>query len=283
VAGTIYFATVTGVNTFTISATVGGAAINTTGTQSGTHTASTGNDSNNGLEQTRSGAFMTIQAAINAAAAINIGPWTVTIQLADGLYTVGGAVNAPWTGTGTVTLVGNTTTPANVLISTTSASCITVSGGGRLTVSGMELRTTTSGSCLVANSFSTISIAAGLRFGAATGGYHILSDGGFIGGNAAYTITGGAVSHWIATTGGSLIYASVTVTITGTPNFSFAFAEARGGAYIGTVGITWSGAVSGTTKKHDVSLNAAINTFGSGVGYFPGTPAGTTTSGGQFA
>jgi hypothetical protein len=85
-----------------------------------------GNDGNDGLSNASGGAFLTIQKAINVVAGLDLSIYNVTIQIADGTYTAGATVNAPWIGAGDITLQGNVSTPANVVISTTSAHCISV-------------------------------------------------------------------------------------------------------------------------------------------------------------
>ena len=77
-----------------------------------------GSDGNTGLANTAGGAFLTIQKAISIVAALDISIYDVTINVADGTYTAGIAITGPWIGTGsTLTITGNTTTPANCVIS----------------------------------------------------------------------------------------------------------------------------------------------------------------------
>src|SRR5947209_19614879 len=80
-----------------------------------------GADGNNGLANSSGGAFLTIQKAIDTAAALDLSIYNVTIQVADGSYTGAVTVTGPWVGSGTVFLQGNTTTPANVVITTSGA------------------------------------------------------------------------------------------------------------------------------------------------------------------
>ena len=105
-----------------------------------------GSNSNNGLANTAGGAFLTIQKAIDTVSGLDLGAYNVTIQVGNGTYTGGASVVGPYLGSGTVTLQGDTTTPSNVVISTTSADAISVTTNGRLTVGGFKLQTATSGS-----------------------------------------------------------------------------------------------------------------------------------------
>jgi hypothetical protein len=85
---------------------------------------SDGNDSNTGLANTSGGAFLTVQKAVNIiAATLDLGGSAVTVQIADGTYT--GAVSLKevvgYSAPGCLVIQGNNSTPANVVISTTSA------------------------------------------------------------------------------------------------------------------------------------------------------------------
>jgi hypothetical protein len=73
-------------DTFQVSLTIGGAAINTTGTQSGVHRCMTGRDTNNGLTYGITGSFATIQKMIDFLQTVTFGNVTITIQLARGLH-----------------------------------------------------------------------------------------------------------------------------------------------------------------------------------------------------
>jgi hypothetical protein len=88
-----------------------------------------GSDSNNGLTDSAGGAFLTIQKAIDTVASIDLGPFNVTIQVRAGTYTSGATVTGPWLGSGTVTLLGDTATPSNVVISVTNNYGVQVRGG----------------------------------------------------------------------------------------------------------------------------------------------------------
>ena len=101
---------------------------------------SDGNDSNTGLANTSGGALLTIQKAIDTVAALDISTYSVTIQVGAGTYTVPASVSGPWVKSGSVTLVGDTTTPSNVVVSVSGTlACISVSGCGRLNVGGFKL------------------------------------------------------------------------------------------------------------------------------------------------
>lgn len=76
-----------GPNSFQFSTSVGGPAVNTAGTQAGRIIGQTGNDSNNGLAQTRTGACLTLSGCYrNSLQNVDLNGNTVIIQMADGTY-----------------------------------------------------------------------------------------------------------------------------------------------------------------------------------------------------
>jgi hypothetical protein len=332
-AGTTYYVIATGLatDTFRFSATVGGAAVNTSGTQSGTHyvectgamptfstagllvegtvyyvgtvvnantvtlsttinnanplgtatvatgspvyAAATGNDSNDGLTASRAGAFLTIQKAIDTVSGVLIGANAVTIQLADGTHSGAVAVNAPWLGTGTVTLTGNTTFPSNVVATAPSTGTIALNAG-RLTVSHFQVQSA-SVYGIVAYPGGRIDIGSGMRFGATTNS-HIAVEGGYIYGRANYMIVGGGPVHWGVGSAGLIDIAGITITVVGTPAFSYAFCSCSGNGVAFVISNTFTGSATGS--RYNVGQGGQINTNGGGASYFPGNSAGTETT-----
>jgi hypothetical protein len=240
-----------------------------------------GNDSNNGLVNTAAGAFLTIQAAVTAYQALDCNGYDVTIQVGDGTYT-GATVITNRIGAGNLYLLGNVTTPANVLLNVTGI-CISINGhpsGSKVYLRGFKLQGTTHG-ILVDN--GSVVYYGNVNFGAC-GTYHIVAvRAGKAFFDQNYTISAGAGAH-LATDRMGLISVSVaiTVTLSGTPNFSTAFAYATMGGVLFEGGyMTFSG--SGTGVYYSASLNAVINTNGAGATHFPGNSAGGVVTGGQYA
>lgn len=240
-----------------------------------------GSDSNNGLANTSGGAFLTIQKALDVIAdTLDNAGYDVTIQSGDGTYT-GTVRPRRWVGRGTVTLQGNAGTPANVVISTTSADAVAVDGVGMdFIVKDLELRTTTSGYGLLVSGPSRLSFS-NIRFGACASA-HVLTDrAGYIRATGNYAIVGSAPYHWLSTNGPGLIYAvGLTITLTGTPAFSVAFATAANNSAIVCNANTFSGAATGT--RYSAAANGVINTNGGGASYLPGNAVGSTGTGGQY-
>ncbi len=237
-----------------------------------------GSDSNNGLANTSGGAFLTIQKAIDTVAALDLSIYNVTIQVANGTYTGAIAVIAPWIGRGIVTLKGDTTTPSNVVLSTTGDT-ITMSGGGALYVEGFRLSSS-------GNRTMNVGPRSELRFSSvefnASTSEHILLNGtgAYVFGYGNYSIIAGSNYH-IRCQGGSYCQIQLrTITLTGTPAFGVAFVYAQQSAVLGINANTYSGAATG--PRYLVATNGVINTGGGGTSYFPGSLAGSTVTGGQY-
>src|SRR6185369_10759347 len=81
------------------------------------YVATTGLDTNTGLAVGTP--FLTIQKAIDTAAGLDLGIFTITINVADGTYT-GGMVPKTLVGAGGIIISGNTTTPTNCIVAVTS-------------------------------------------------------------------------------------------------------------------------------------------------------------------
>jgi hypothetical protein len=96
-----------------------------------------------------------------------------------------------------------------------------------------------------------------------------------------YTISGNSAAHLQTNYGGEIQYgASVAVTVTGTPAFSTAFANAAVASTINAFLATYSGVATG--NYYNVASNAVINTQGGGPTFFPGSITGTSSTGGQY-
>lgn len=238
----------------------------------------TGSDSNNGLTNTSSGAFLTIQKAIDTVGMLDCSIYDVSIQVGAGTY-------APITlksflGAGKVTITGDTTTPANVIISSTSTDGV---GGsnviGRYKIEGFKFTNATSGSHI--KIYNTYLEVGANEYGTATTAHIWLEQNAYVEVTANYAISGGATRHLFATTGGVFVCSAKTVTITGTPAFSTATVVGSRTGVFNLPGNTYSGSATGS--RYIASFNAVIDVAGGGATYLPGNAGGTATTGGQYA
>lgn len=237
-----------------------------------------GSDSNDGLSNTSGGAFLTIQKAVNTiASSIDIASgFTATVQVGDGTY-VDAVSLRPYVGPGLVVIQGNSGTPANVVISTTSASAFVNSSKSNWKIKDLNIQTTTGGYCLAAQNGGVISFS-NIVFGAAAWGQIYMDTGGIVSIEGNYSITGGAPFHIQMLTNAVLSCYSRTVTLTGTPAFGTAYLSVSGGASAYYASNTYSGSATG--KRYDITGNGVAATGGATL---PGSVAGTTSGGGQYS
>ena len=168
------------------------------------------------------GAFKTIQQAVNVVQQIADGPFTN--NLANGTYSVGTGVvcNTRVVGANGYSIVGNVSSPNSVIIQTTGTGVsngITVQDNAVVNVSGFIINsatgsnTTNYAACLEAIRGGVINVN-GVNFGAFTGGIHMFSSGGgSINVNGAYHITGSHGYHMACQNGSEIIYNPTTITI----------------------------------------------------------------------
>ena len=253
-----------------------------------------GSNANNGLANTAAGAWATLQYAYDYIAGnIDFGGKSVTIKVADGTYTAGLIVAGPWTGGGTLVVEGNVAAKANCSIEVATGSSpfyILATLPGQLGIKGFRLKSTYATSVALVNHSGrgTIVLSNLELAGASTTGYsgmiHAGEDGGRIIVASDIAITGSAAAFIVAVSGGRIQFYGQTIPLTGTLNFSWAFALSTGLSEITAGGATFN--VAGATvtgTRYSVSNNAIINTGGGGANYFPGSIAGGASAGGIYA
>lgn len=239
-----------------------------------------GNDGNTGLVNNAGGAFLTIQQAINTAVAWDLGVYSITIQVADGTYTGAVTLKAFVASGGNINIQGNVATPANCVLSVTSNQAITANNAfGIYYITGFKIQTTTSGYGVLCQGLSYINLGV-INFGACASGHAYALNLGYIGFTANYTISGSAPYH-IRCENGTIVCAALTITLSGTPAFSTAFAAAALAGAMYAYGNTFSG--SGTGTRYAATLNGVLFVNGAASTYFPGSIAGSTATGGQYA
>lgn len=228
---------------------------------------SDGSDSNTGTSNAAAGAFLTIQKAVDTAAALDIGPYDVTIMVGVGTWTAP-VVLKNIVGQGKIIIRGVTANMSSTIMNVAG----TAFGGtfqGTYEIQYMRI---------VAGVWALTVFPGGgiIRFGNIDFGpavEHIsVGVNGFIEAVANYTISGGAQTHVAAYDGGQIRVQDKTVTITGTPAFT-AFAGATRNGTILLNGNTWSGSATG--QRYSITLAGGILAFGATL---PGNAAGTLTT-----
>jgi hypothetical protein len=244
------------------------------------YVATTGSDSNTGLSV--GSPFLTIQKAIDVVGSLDMSIYQVTIQVADGTYT-SAPINLLNCIGGSVIILGNSVTPANVIVATNSG---TLEGNFQASnistiyiLNGMKLSSTGTNAfgIYAVNSFVTYQ---NIKFGTGFLDHIRIDVGGRVECLGGWEIEGGARMAANITNGSHFKCISQTVTISGTPNFTSYFIGVTRVSSADMFGNTFSGSATGV--RYYASLNGVINTSSGGATYFPGNSAGSTETGGQY-
>jgi len=255
------------------------------------YVATTGSDNNHGLSA--AAPVLTPKKAVALLyQRFDHNGFAPTIRIADGTYTAGTeghiyVLGCP-VGIGYFYIVGNTTTWANVVLTATGSTVVNAGGGVNVFINGAKV---------TATGTTTSTVAAGQAF-TAYGGANILfgqidfgacnvchmsatQAGACNSLGQAYKITAGSVEHVAASQLGLIITTGSTVTLVGTPGFSFF-------GYIGS-NSTWDAKTmtfvgSATGYRFGMANNATIETGSSGTTtYFPGNAYAAPPSGCQYS
>lgn len=208
--------------------------------------------------------------------------FNLTIQLANGTYgqaILNGKI-AGQIGGGSITINGSAT-PGAVVIqpSANGQGIIAVIGTAIITLSGLTINSGSFTGCtgVFCYPFSTVIFGPNVTFGAIPGGSHIQNQQGQVQ-LYNYAITGGATNHLVSSQGNITLQG--VGTITGEPAFTnFALAQ-NIGAIIAFNTASYAGAVTG--NRYTCTMNGIINTQGGGASFFPGSVAGSVSTGGQY-
>lgn len=244
------------------------------------YVATTGNDT------TGTGAvgapWLTIQKAINwIIANIDAASYQVTIQVADGTYNIStGITTRDHTFQKAPIIQGNIGTPANVLISNTSANssegCFW--NNGQWLYKGLHLKATSCYCLIYAGNARSIAQASNMIF----------EDGN----NQLVALLGGHIEAytaitWKGTVGGvsnlcfwnGIIYLSGTHTFSTYTTTDFINAKTNSMVVLWPT-FTWSGTFTG--KRYNIAGNSVVDTNGQATTWIPGSIAGTTATGAQY-
>lgn len=244
------------------------------------YVATTGSDSNDGL--TSGTALLTVQAALDKAATVDLAGNTLTVQIADGTYDQQLIIPA-LVGLKTeqqFVIHGNPTTPGNVVLTTSAQYAIaaTVAAGVRCTLDSVGVAATNGG--------YGIAVTGGflyhrnLNFGNCGSAHLVVNRNGVaLSRYETATISSGAGNSIYAAAGGFILFENCSIAINGTPNFWDCFAFADAGGQINAQNTTYSGAATGTRYKANAGI---ISTNGGGASFFPGSSAGSTSNNGVY-
>ncbi|MBR0882486.1 hypothetical protein ABIF65_004122 [Bradyrhizobium japonicum] len=246
-----------------------------------------GSNANNGLADNAGGAFLTIQKAIDVVASLDLSIYQVTVIVRPGgggnLH--GGNLLKNYVGALAPIIVGDETTPGNVVVDGNGSSAFISDNVRPWHIRGMRIRATSAGSGFDASSGGIIYFQK-IDFQTFNQGYaHMRASGAaIIAATGNYTISGDAGFHLLAVNNGYMAnYLAGTVPLTGTLNFSQGFAYAKQGGVLYTSGMTFNPAGATVTgPRYAATSNGVIATGGGGANYFPGSIAGSISNGGIY-
>lgn len=237
-----------------------------------------GSDSNNGLTDTAGGAFLTIQRAVNVAATLDLGIFNCIIQVAAGTYN-GAVVLKSFVGAGQILIIGDDTTPANVII-TGGGNLISGTDFGRYLIAGVTIASTGLRNIQVSGR-GQLQYRNIVSKGAVGLNTHVTAlNGAEVQSLGNITLNGSAQIGFLAANFGFMNLRGQPITFaSGTTIPSRGF-QASDLGKVDMLSITFSGSFTG--KRYEVNVNGVIFTNNAGETYIPGTIAGTTATGGIY-
>lgn len=212
-----------------------------------------GSDSNNGLANTAGGAFLTLQKAVDTASKYyDQGRAGVQINVADGTYTAGFTLFSAIIGTTTISVTGNTTTPANCIIDA-SGTIIDVQDHAGLSLAGFRI---TGGSVGIRSRQFSIVDLTNMEWGTLSNTHIAAVDNSVISTLGTHAIVGNAAVH-VSATSNSLVNYGGTWTIGSARTFTVFAAVTDCSVITGAATFTGAG-VAGTTGQVISSTNGFI-------------------------
>lgn len=234
-----------------------------------------GSDSNNGLVDSASGAFLTVQKAIDVVSGnLDRGIFGVTIAVRAGTFSA--ITLKAGLGTGIITISGAGST---TIIDGGTGFAVTANFTSNTLYNLLNFKTTGIGSIFGTGGGKIVFV--GLEF--ASTNIQISIDAGFLCQGFNYSITASATTGHVNVQNGGLFYATPT-TITITAGLSFGiFCNANNLGNAQFAGTSFTNGATVTGKRFFVGTNAVINTnTNSNPNFFPGNVAGDIVTGGQY-
>lgn len=242
------------------------------------YVAQTGSDLNDGL--TALTPFGTIEHAMDVIGGFLVpSNVTVTVQLLDGTIEVADPVIPPVMD-GHLQIIGNTTTPGNVIVSLDGTSLgFSLSRGQRLLIDGFMIDSVAAGATPISVTGQARLVMSRIILDDNFVNMVVIREGGIVMVTNALTISGNCTRFLSLQGQGEFNMVNVPVTLTGTPAFSAQFALVSAG-YARFDGCTFSGSATGT--RYLVNQSGVLFTNGSGASFLPGNSAGSVATQGQY-
>jgi hypothetical protein len=239
-----------------------------------------GSDSNDGTANNAAHAWLTLQHAIDVIAEIDIGKWTVTLQIGDGTYTAGILFSGGINSSGMLVVNGNALNPENVIISTTSVSAVAAIKNPQypMQVQNLKVQTTTSGAGINVSQQGHI-LWNNIIFGACAEAQINAEYGSLAEATGNYFVSGNAPLHLSVGQSSIIRVGARTITFSNNPAFSSRFAQAFVLGLIEAYGMTFTNGNTVTGQRYYSGGNAVIYTGGGSSTYLPGNSAGLADTG----
>lgn len=243
---------------------------------------SDGSDANDGLSDSAGGAFLTVQKAVDSAATLYCGPYTVTVQIGAGTFNEGTYLYVPGNGNLRLVLAGAGASDTTIAGTTYG---IQISGACQVTL--RDLKLVGASVTFWARYGAQVFLRGTLEFG--TGSARLIgADNGAYVEALSCTIRIGVANsaYFLYATGGGHIYFGSGVTVATTEPVTFTATVSSTLTAIAQIiasQVSWdetNGAISGA--RYFATGNAVLNTAGGGASYIPGSTAGSTATGGQY-
>lgn len=263
-------------------------------------------DNNDGTTATVSGThgpFATLQKAMNTIANFNLNGHNINVHVADGTYPA--LRLSRMAGSGTVFWIGDAAIPANCVINGNGVSAVLAQNcGAAHNFNGFAVQasgTFTNDSMCGFNISGTGTQVAvsNIQYNTCNGSHFAVSQDAVASQSGKQIINGSAQGGNPFMTSGWHIYVyggGIIQSPSGSANWPIlsilgAFGGGNGGGFIASNILSFTqqmyqsitGASNWGGLKYQVSANAIMTTSGSGINYYPGSVAGTVTTGGQYS
>ena len=182
----------------------------------------------------------------------------------------------PTSGSGTITIVGNSATPGNCIMTSNTQG---FSGSGSYTIDGFRTLCTGNGFAAAPGAqWRLQNIDHG-----PTSGDHMSVDRGLLIITGAHYISGGAIAHILAINGAFIQVpggsSNPTLNVLVSPTFTAAFLQITLGANCGLVYTSVTNGGNAVGKRYLLSMGGIINLVGGSASAFPGNADGVNSGG----
>lgn len=246
-----------------------------------------GSDSNTGLANSAGSAFLTIQKAVDVAAAFDNNNFDITILVGPGTYAAG-VVLREHVGGGTIHVRGLNADQTSTIISVNNGSCFRgiETRYSKYKATYLTLQTTgTAGYPILLEGGKNYLTIDQINYAAAGRTHMYIASGSILNARGAtYSISGSVDAGWHVECIDQALFIGVlcSVTFTGTPAFiGGGFAKASRNSLLQFFSSSFSGTATG--QRYLADLGAGIFVNGAGASYLPGSTAGSATTPGWYA